>query len=382
VTPVLYVLGRFPPPLDGQAVATERLASLLEGPFAVRRVPTTAPEGSHAVAATRLRPERVRHYLRNRRGVRRALAETPMAPVLWPSVSPSPLGHWRDLLTVAPAFVPRRAVYAVVHRGDFDRLFRSPLTAPTARRLVRRLAGTVFLSPRLSERCAAWIPAERRFVVPNTIGDDVACTDEEVAARRADATRRLAGRSALRLLYLSNMIPTKGFADVLDAVELLRAGGRTVHATFAGRWESEAARATFEGNVAARGLESSVTHLGGVPDRGRVKELYLAADLFLLPTYYPTEAQPLTILEAMNAGTPVLATAHAGIPDVVTDGLEGRLVPPRDPTALADAAESLSRPEAWLRCSTAARSRFESAFSPGVVRRRWMEVLGAAASEV
>ncbi|MDX1548699.1 MAG: glycosyltransferase family 4 protein [Rhodothermales bacterium] len=367
----LHILGRFPPPIDGQTMATERLAGLLADAYAVRRLSTSAPESDHVKADVRLRLGRVRHYLRLRRRLRAALAEAPAAPVLWASISPAPLGHLRDVAATLPAFAPGQPVHAVVHRGDFDRVFRHPLTAATARRLVRRLRGVVFLTNALADACAPWIPDAQRVVIPNTIDEAVRCTEGEVAEKQA----RRAAREELRLLFLSNMIPSKGYRDVLGALPRLRAQGLAVRADFVGRWENDADRAAFEAFVRAEGLAEHVIHHGGVRDRATIRRLYLEADVFLLPTYYPTEAQPLTILEALNAGTPVVATRHAGIPEMVREGEEALFVPPRDPEAVAEAVVRLADTDAWAGFSARARRRFVDAFSPEAVRQQWLALL-------
>ena len=368
----LLILGRFPPPIDGQAVATRRLADLLAPCGPVHRVDLSAGEAERVQADVRLRPERVRHYLRLRKRTRAACRSAPEAAVLWTSVSPTPLGHLRDLLTVLPAFRPRQRVYAVVHWGRFDELFTSPLTRLTALRfLVPRVDGFVFLSEGLSERCAPWIPAAKRLVIPNTIDDAVRCTPEEVEAKQRART----ARQRLRLLFFSNMIREKGYLDVLDAVRLLHRRGVAVEAHFAGGWTSGADRAAFERRVAAGRLADVVAHYGAVRDRAKAKRLYLDADVFLLPTYYPTEAQPLSILEALNAGTPVVAADHAGIPELVRHGREGLLVPPRDGAAIARAVLELTDVRRWLDLSRNARRRFEAGFSPGAVQRRWAALL-------
>ena len=71
-----------------------------------------------------------------------------------------------------------------------------------------------------------------------------------------------------------------------------------------------------------------------------------------------------SLLDAMAFGVPVVATAAGGIPEAVTDGITGRLVPPRDPETLADAlVEALENParrDAWGR---AGRRRFEERFT-------------------
>lgn len=371
------VVGRFPPPLDGQAVATRTLAELLADGggdahhSGVRRVDLSAPEAE--VRRDEPAWRRMLHYLGTRRRIRAALADAPGAPVLWTTISPKPLGHLRDRVAVASAFGRGRAVLALVHHGDFDRLFRHPATRGSAARLIGRLRGLVFLSEALAGRCAPWVPAAKRFVVPNTTAADTHLPREAWHGLR---TRRADGEP-LRLLYLSGMIPDKGYRDVLDAVGVLAGRGVPVRATFAGRWPSDSARRSFEARVGELGVGERVQHLGSVSDRGRVRRLYLDADAFLLPTTYPTEAQPLTILEALNAGTPVVATAHASIPEMIDDGRSGLLVPPHRPAALADAVERLRPAEVWGAFSDAARARYEAAFAPDAVRRRWLDLLGS-----
>jgi glycosyltransferase involved in cell wall biosynthesis len=367
----IIILGRFPPPLDGQAMATRRLAELVDERHNAARVNVSAPEEDQAVARVRLRPGRVLHYLGTRGRVNRQLMEHPYAPVLWPSVSPALLGHLRDRLTVLPALRGKRAVYAVVHRGDFHELFERALTRASAKAMIARLAGVVFLTEHLADRCAPWIPGHKRFVIPNTIEEAICCTDEEVAAKY----NRRTGNEPLRVLFLSNMIASKGFMDLLAAVKLLRARGVPVLADFAGRWEDEAGRRDFDAYVRQHDLGGVVTHHGGVSDRRRIRALYLAADAFVLPTYYPTEAQPLTIIEAMNAGTPIVATPHAGIPEMVDDGREGLLVAPRNPEAIARALMALAEPDGWRVHAALARARFLAQFSPTAVSRQWEALL-------
>lgn len=170
------------------------------------------------------------------------------------------------------------------------------------------------------------------------------------------------------------MIPSKGYLAVLDAVAELVRRGTPVDATFAGRWPSESAERDFWTRAHASGAAPSVRHLGGVSDREAIRDLYLGADLFLLPTQYPIEAQPLTIIEALSAGTPVISTAHASIPDMIVDGKSGLLVAPK-PGPLADAIAAATEPHRWRALSTEARARYESTFSPGAVRDAWTDLL-------
>ena len=368
----ITVLGRFPPPLDGQSIATARLASLLEPAVPVGRVELNPGGESHVQSSVRFRPGALAYFVRRRQRLVREL-NARSGPIVWTTISPTLLGHGRDVFTVAPAFPASREVFAVVHNGGFARLFERPSTNWSASRLVRRLRGVVFLSHRLAESCERWIPAEKRLVVPNTIDAPLIPTAQELAAKRSSRTDR-----PFRLLFFSHMIASKGYADVLEAVRLLVTSGADVEADFVGRWDSAKAEQAFSARVAAAGIGHRVRHHGGVQDRTEAKALYLGADLFLLPTYYPTEAQPLTVIEALAAGTPVVVTRHASLPEMVRAGREARFVAAESPQDITRAISDLMDPGAWQRASYDARDRFDAAFSPSFVRRQWLELLAPA----
>ena len=368
----LIVAGRFPPPLDGQAIATERLASLLGDTHPVVRIDVGAPEGEHVV--TTAQAGRVGHFLGQRRRLRAALDCRPDAPVLWPSISPSLLGHARDRLIVEPAFGPSRPLVGVVHRGDFAQLFERSATRTSGVRLVRRLAALVFLTDGLAAACAPYVPDGKRFVIPNTIDDAAIPSEAEGTAARDERAIRLAGdRPEVRLLYLSGLVPSKGYPDVLEALAVLRGRGTDARATFAGRWASAEAERAFHERATALGMADYITLAGSVSDRAAVRRLYLSHDLFALPTAYPFEAQPLTVIEALAAGTPVIVTRHAGLPEMVTGGREAAFVDRGAPEQIADAA--LAFVARWGEASRQARARFDAAYTPDVVRVQWTDVL-------
>jgi glycosyltransferase involved in cell wall biosynthesis len=87
-------------------------------------------------------------------------------------------------------------------------------------------------------------------------------------------------------------------------------------------------------------------------------ELYGRADIFCLPSWW--EAMPLSVLEAMAAGLPVVATGVGDVPRIVTDGVTGMLVEPHDPAGLAVALEDLlGDPAMRLALGDAGRSLVE-----------------------
>lgn len=90
--------------------------------------------------------------------------------------------------------------------------------------------------------------------------------------------------------------------------------------------------------------------------RRDIHDILAAADLFVLGSAH--EGLPVAMMEAFAAGLPVVATAVGGLPDAVTEGVHGRLVPPHDSAALADAVVGLVRdPELRARMAAAVRER-------------------------
>lgn len=119
--------------------------------------------------------------------------------------------------------------------------------------------------------------------------------------------------------------------------------------------------------VISLGLEHAIT-LHGAKTPSEVQRLLSEADLFCLPSVTAPngdeEGLPISILEAMSTGIPVVSTYHSGIPEAVTDAETGLLVAERDVAALAAAMEAvLSRPDLSARLVHAARARVERNFS-------------------
>jgi glycosyltransferase involved in cell wall biosynthesis len=136
----------------------------------------------------------------------------------------------------------------------------------------------------------------------------------------------------LLIVSVGNLYPVKGHAVLIDALAKLRerTGWRLA---IAGRGEEEA---RLRAQAATAGIGDRV-HLLGFRDD--VADILAAADLFTMPSL--SEGLPLALVEAMSFGLPVVVTGVGGVPEVVTDGAEGILVPPSDAGALAAALGAL-----------------------------------------
>ncbi len=118
-------------------------------------------------------------------------------------------------------------------------------------------------------------------------------------------------------------------------------------------------RASLEAQARSLGVEERVRFLG---HRNDIPDLLADCDVFVLPSLY--EGLPLSILEAMSASKPVIATQIGGTDEAVIAGETGLLIPPADPTALAAAIRTVlaDKPLAQ-RLASAGRARVEQEFS-------------------
>jgi glycosyltransferase involved in cell wall biosynthesis len=133
-----------------------------------------------------------------------------------------------------------------------------------------------------------------------------------------------------RLLWVGRLSPEKGLPVLFEALAGLPAGAPTPCLTLVG--DGDARQALAE-HAARLGLRDRVTFAGYVPFGQALDRFYENADLFVLPSL-TGEGLPQVLLEAMAAGLPCLASAVEGIPYLIADAKNGRIVPPGDPDAL------------------------------------------------
>lgn len=178
----------------------------------------------------------------------------------------------------------------------------------------------------------------------------------EIAYRR-DA------RAPHRLLSVGRLDPIKGFDVLLPALAELARRGVPFDSTIIGEGEE---RARLEAQRDALGLQRRVTFAGAQANTA-VRAAMAEATLMVMPCVVTPEGNadgiPNVLTEAMASGLPVVSTRVSGIPELIDDGVSGRLVEPNDVTALADAiAQMLSEPALRESCAEAGRRKVEREF--------------------
>lgn len=292
-----------------------------------------------------------------------------LVALLAPLYSPRPLltallqvSYVEELRAVRP-LRDRRSGRVLGRPGDVERRFRWG-KAPLQILLGRLTAACADLV--LAPSAATAEELRRDYRLDGLSGDDLEVVPNVTGGLPAERAQPAGGQAGY-LLFVGRLRIRKGVETLLAALPALLGSHPSARLRIAGDGEH---RAALEATAAALGLGAEAAFLGRC-DAARVKGLLAEAAALVVPSTY--EGMPLVVLEAMEAGLPVVASAVSGIPEVVVDGETGWLVPPEDPERLAAAlAEVLARPEEARRRGEAGRRRVDERFRPPAAAQRWL----------
>jgi phosphatidylinositol alpha-mannosyltransferase len=274
-----------------------------------------------------------------------------------------PLAPNTSMWAVLASDVP---VVATFHSGA-DRSWLFAIAAPALRLVARRIEARMAVSERAAAFVRSHAPGEL-VVVPNGI--------DAAAFARAEPADLGPGR---KVLFVGRLHPRKGFRTAVAAFEALARERGDLRMVVAGSGDEAAAVETLPPEVRAR-----VTMLGTVVNR-QLPPIHRACDVFL-GSSVGGESFGVVLLEAMAAGLPVVASRIPGYDEVVRDGVDGLLVPPGDPRALADAAgRLLDEPELAGALSAAGAERaalYDWEVVAGRIEEVYRSALGAGAAPV
>lgn len=233
-----------------------------------------------------------------------------------------PIGYWRahrailgEEAELQPAWA---ATIAILHDGEAK-------LARKEREL--ELADTVVVPSRFVRETLASskVAPERVRVIP------YGCSDPKTVPRETNL------HAPLRLLAVGGLSQRKGLSYLFAAVRQL---GTAVRLTVIGKREGGSACPALDAELAR------VRYIESLPHPEILREMR-AHDVLLFPTLF--DGFGLVILEALSQGLPVISTPNSGAPDVLSDGVDGFIIPIRDSEALVERVARLARDRSLLR---------------------------------
>src|SRR5262245_9487186 len=279
-------------------------------------------------------------------------------------------GLWRDALFMALARVARCPVILHLHGSALQRLYDD--AGRSLRSLIRFFLEQTSCIVVPSESQRAWaLGVTRRIqlaVLPYPVAAQVPLQE---ATREQPREEKRGARQAGLVLFLGPLEPEKGVFDLLEALSALHPAVPGLRVVCAGEGDGAALRRHAE----RLGLAGAVKFTGWVGPSGK-RALLESAAVFALPSY--DEAMPVSLLEAMAAGVPAVASAVGSIPEVITDGVTGFLAAPGDIATLERQLRRLLLDEPLAaRIGAAARESARLRCAPERALRRLEEVYAA-----
>ena len=215
--------------------------------------------------------------------------------------------------------------------GWVQKTWKTPLYYAIDRRCLPRYDQVICVSQDLFEDCQRLgVSSEKLTLIDNAI----AVEDYAVTTNRSSAKSKLGFFSEPSLIAgVGRLSAEKGFDLLIEAVANLNRQGKNISLAIAGDGDE---RAALEALIVKHRCQEMVKLLGFVKD---TRLVYQAADLFVLSSH--REGLPNVVLEAMASGTPVLATRVAGMPNLIVDDVNGKLIEPGSVDQLEDGINEL-----------------------------------------
>ncbi|HET6559121.1 MAG TPA: glycosyltransferase family 4 protein [Prolixibacteraceae bacterium] len=235
-------------------------------------------------------------------------------------------------------------------------------------------ADVILLSRLLYPDIQAFVPIDKIHVCPNGIPDQIPRNQHLSHIQKIDSTylQIYPSKKNVQILFLSNLIKSKGVFLLLEAFEILKKRSIQFEGIFIGG-EGDITISQFNERVNQLNLDQLAFYQG--KKYGEDKKLaFLNADIFAFPT--ALECFPLVLLEAMSYSLPIVTTSEGGIPDIVEDGVTGILMMKNNAKALADQLEMLiQNSELRQQMGRCGRQKYEKQFTLPEFENRLTDIL-------
>ncbi len=286
--------------------------------------------------------------------------------VVYHTISQSKEGFMRDFPIVFLAKILGSRIIIHIHGGNYDGFYQAqkPFTQQQIRQMLRQTNSIIVLSENM-KKMFDFEPQlfSKINVVKNGLPWDIDSNDLKIKELP------ISNDSPINIIFLSNLIESKGYLAVLEATAILvNEYGYNVKTDFCGEFiqYDDAQRFTnlseakhyFHEFIAKNNLENHVNYHGIVRVEKK-KELLKEAHFFVLPTNYINEGQPISIIEAMAYSCVVLTTDYRGISEMITIYESGIYVKYNDPKEIAFEIHNLIQyPTEYQRISSNAHQNY------------------------
>jgi len=232
---------------------------------------------------------------------------------------------------------------------DYSRKHKFFLIKQLAFKAYSHPDASIILSPYFRKEID-WIKPKKIYIVENGIPDKLANFREKKSKKKS-----------CKILTVGTLSEKKGLFVSLQAASILRLKKIDFSWKYVGKWASKEFKYLANNYVTHKNLSNYIEFCGEKIGNDKW-QAYAEADIFCMPSYY--EAQPLVILEAMMFSLPIITTNWGAIPDLITEGIDGYLVPIKNVEKLAEKLEVLiENPSVRNEMGEKAREKYEMEYT-------------------
>jgi len=307
------IIGPFPPPMTGNSKALDTIenSSVFSSKYEIIKVNISTKLGASF-------HEKGKNVIRIINKIKQETKER-KPDLYYITTAQSKFGVFRDFLYIKTIKNNNKKAKIVchMHGGGFRTTYLNSnfIIRKMIDWIYKEACMTIVLSESLVSMFEDVTDPSKLEIVYNCV-DDVLIPDGEFVK---DKIEMMLKKKPLNIGYLSNMIPSKGYDIVLSVACNYN---DDVNYMFAGSFRNESEKDEFFSKISKTERKNKIKYYGIISGAEKI-DFLRNIDIFILPTRYPPEGQPISIMEAMANGAAVITTNQGGICDIVENGVNG-----------------------------------------------------------
>lgn len=268
------------------------------------------------------------------------------------TVSQTIFGNIRDMIIIFVIKILKKEKLIIhYHGGFYKKLYNEKMGSIQKiinKILINKIDKIIVLSEGLKHIFYDVVEDKKKIAICENFIEDVILPSENILLEKLDRNEK---NNIVNFLFLSNFIKSKGYLNLLLSIKLFSELNPTLcnncRFHFAGHFFSEKEKNEFIELINSYSIKNLITYHGSV--YGSKKEsILLEADVFVLPTFYPKEGQPISIIEAMGNGNVIISTKHAGIPDLINNN-NGFLLENNTPHSIMEVIDEIAKDKKYIK---------------------------------
>ena len=251
--------------------------------------------------------------------------------VIYITIAESLAGNIKDLLIYIICFGNLKNMYIHLHGGTIKKMLwdRYSIISRINEFFIKRMGGAIISGNSHLPIFDDILPKEKIHIVPNFAQDYLFVQSEAIVQKFRE--------KPFRILYMSNLIPKKGYMELAEAFFAMPDGFKSrIQIDFAGGFDSDISKKEFLEKI----KEFTQLKYHGIVSGEAKRMLFSNAHIFCLPTSY-FEGQPISILEAYASGCVVVTTGQSGIYDIFEDRVNGFEILPQSPHSIKEVISNI-----------------------------------------